>query len=111
MHTLQLLLQQQGQGGGMGFLIMMVAIFAIMWLFMIRPQQKKQKQIRQFQNSIEVGTKVVTGGGIYGVVKRIDSNTNKIEVEISRGVTIEVDRSYVFADLSSLQSQPNQNQK
>ena len=95
----------------MGFLIMMVAIFVIMWLFMIRPQQKKQKQIRQFQNSIEVGTKVVTGGGIYGVVKRIDSNTNKIEVEISRGVTIEVDRSYVFADLSSLQSQPNQTQK
>ena len=112
MHTIDLLLQQQQpQGGGFGFLIMMVAIFVIMWLFMTRPQQKKQKQIRQFQNSIEVGTKVVTGGGIYGTVKRIDNNTNKIEVEIARGVAIEVDRSYVYADLTSLQSQANQPQK
>lgn len=112
MHTLQLLLQQGGsqpQGSGsMGFLIMMVAIFVIMWLFMIRPQQKKQKQIRQFQNSIEAGTKVVTGGGIYGTVKHVDTN-GKVEVEIARGVTIEVDRSYVFADVSALQTnQPQQ---
>lgn len=113
MQTLDLILQQGGQpaGGGMGFLIMMVAIFVIMWLFMIRPQQKKQKQIRQFQNSIEPGTKVVTGGGIYGVVKRIDSNSNRIEVEIAKGVSIEVDRSYVYADLSTLQAQGGQAQK
>ena len=80
-------------GGGMSFLIMMVAIFAIMWFFMIRPQQKKQKEIRNFQNSLTEGTKVITGGGIYGT----------IEVEIARGVTITVDRGYVFADASGMQ--------
>ena len=91
----------QGQGGGMGFLLMMVALFAIMWFFMIRPQQKKQKEIRSFQNALQDGAKVVTGGGIYGTVKHIDPNTNIVEVEIARGVVIRVDRGYVFADATS----------
>jgi len=64
---------QAAQGGsGMSMILMMVAIFAIMWFFMIRPQQKKQKEIQQFQNSLTEGTQVVTGGGIYGTVKSID---------------------------------------
>ena len=97
----------QGQGGSMSFLIMMVVLFAIMWFFMIRPQQKKQKEIRAFQNALQEGSKVVTGGGIYGPVKRIDAATNTIEVEIARGVVIRVDRGYVFADASSsVQAQP-----
>ena len=55
----------QGGGGMTSFLIMMVAIFAIMYFFMIRPQQKRQKEIQNFQNSLTEGTQVVTGGGIY----------------------------------------------
>ena len=93
----------QGGGGGMSFLIMMVAIFAIMWFFMIRPQQKKQKEIRNFQNSLTDGLRVVTGGGIYGTVKRINMQDNTVEVEIARGVVITVDRNYVFADASGMQ--------
>ena len=51
---------------------------------------------------------MVTGGGIYGTVKRIDTTTNKVEVEIARNVVIEVDKSYVFADASSMAaSQPS----
>ena len=102
--TAFMLSAQAAQGGGsMSFLIMMVAIFAIMWFFMIRPQQKKQKEIRNFQNSLTEGTKVITGGGIYGTVKRINMQDNTIEVEIARGVTITVDRGYVFADASGMQ--------
>ena len=93
-----------GQGGGMGFIIMMVVIFAVMWFFMIRPQQKRQKKIREFQNALSEGTRVVTGGGIYGTVKRIDSEKNRIDVEIAKGVVIEVDRGYVFADINALQN-------
>ena len=98
-----ILLAAQGaaSGGGMEMLIMMVAIFAIMWFFMIRPQQKRQKEIRQFQNSIAEGTKVVTGGGIYGIVKRVNIADNTVEVEIARGVVITVDKSYVFANAAS----------
>ena len=92
---------QAAQGGGMGMLVMMVAIFAIMWLFMIRPQQKKQKEIRNFQNSLQEGTKAATGGGIYGTVKRIDLTTNTLELEVARGVVITVDKSSVYADINS----------
>lgn len=102
MNTLVLAAQAAGaQGGGMGMLIMMIAIFVIMWLFMIRPQQKKQKEIRKFQNSLTEGAKVFTGGGVYGTVKRVDLTTNTVEVEIARGVVVVVDKNYVFADLSS----------
>lgn len=102
MNTLVLAAQAAGaQGGGMGMLIMMIAIFVIMWLFMIRPQQKKQKEIRKFQNSLTEGAKVVTGGGVYGTVKRVDLTNNTVEVEIARGVVVVVDKNYVFADLSA----------
>lgn len=96
-----LLLAAQAAGGGTGMLIMMVAMLAIMWLFMIRPQQKKQKEIRNFQNALQEGSKVIINGGIYGVVKRIDLTTNKVDVEIARGVTVQVDRNFLYADAAS----------
>ena len=94
---------QAAQGGmsGSGMLIFMVAMLVIMWLFMIRPQQKKQKEIRKFQNALQEGSKVIVNGGIYGVVKRIDLATNKIDVEISRGVVIQVDKNFLYADAAS----------
>ena len=101
MSTLILAAQGQGAGGGMGMIIMLIAMFVIMWLFMIRPQQKKQKEIRNFQNSLQAGDRVVTGGGIYGTVKNINLEKNTVEVEIARGVNIVVDKSYVFADANS----------
>ena len=82
-------------------LIMMVALFAIMWFFMIRPQQKKQKEIQKFQNSLAEGMSVVTGGGIYGTVKKVDVASGVIEVEIAKGVTIRVDKAYVFKDAAA----------
>mgnify|MGYP002625901256 CR=1 FL=1 len=67
--------QASGNGVDMSFIFMMVAIFAIMYFFMIRPQQKRQKEIQSFQNTLEEGTQVITGGGIYGTVKKIDLST------------------------------------
>lgn len=96
-----LVLQAAAGGSSMSFLIMMVAIFAIMWFFMIRPQQKKQKEIRKFQNALAEGTKVVTGGGVYGTVKRVDLEANTVDVEIASGVVITVAKGYVFADAAS----------
>ena len=92
---------QAAGGSGMSMILMMVAIFAIMWFFMIRPQQKRQKEIRNFQNSLREGMNVITGGGIYGTVKRIDLAANKVDVEIARGVVISVDKGYVFADAAA----------
>ena len=97
-----ILAAEAAQGGGsMSFLIMMVAIFAIMWFFMIRPQQKRQKEIENFQNSLQEGAQVVTGGGIYGTVKKIDLASGIIEVKIADGVVIKVDKGYVYKDTAS----------
>ena len=85
----------------MPMILMMVAIFAIMWFFMIRPQQKKQKEIQNWRNSITVGTNVVTAGGIYGVVRGINEADNILEVEIANGVRIRVDRNSVYAQAQS----------
>ena len=93
-----LFLQSASGQSGLPMLIMMVAIFAIMWLFMIRPQQKKQKKIREFQNALKEGDKVVTGGGVYGTVKRVNAQENTIDIEVARGVVITVAKGYVFAD-------------
>jgi preprotein translocase subunit YajC len=94
---------QAAQGGGSmtSFLIMMVAIFAIMYFFMIRPQQKRQKEIQNFQNTLAEGAQVITGGGIYGTVKKIDLASGIIEVKIADGVVIKVDKGYVFKDTAS----------
>ena len=101
MTNLILVAQAAGQGSGMSMIIMMVAIFAIMWFFMIKPQQKKQKEIQKFQNSLQEGQQVMTGGGIYGTVKSIDLAKNTVDVKIARDVVITVDKSSVFKDTSS----------
>ena len=102
MTTVILAAQAGGaNGGGMSMLIMMVALFAVMWFFMIRPQQKKQKEIQKFQNALTEGMSVVTGGGIYGTVKKVDIAAGIVEVEIAKGVTSRVDKGYVFKDATA----------
>lgn len=78
-------------------LIMLGLIIVIMWFFIFRPQQKKQKEIRKFRNSIEKGQSVVTAGGIYGTVKDVIEEDNALLIEVSKGVCIKVDRNSVYA--------------
>jgi len=89
----------------MSMIIMMVAIFAIMYFFMIRPQQKKQKEIQKFQNELTEGTQVIIGGGIYGTVKSIDLAKNTVDVKIARDVVITVDKGSVYKDTTSTLAQ------
>lgn len=99
------LLQADGAAGGgnlMMTVIMFGAIFAIMYFFMIRPQQKQRKEIQKFQNELKEGAAVVTGGGIYGTVSKIDLAKGTVDVKIARDVIITVDKSYVFKDMSSM---------
>ena len=97
MNVMTILLQAApAQGGGMTFMIMMVAIFAIMYFFIIRPQQKKKKQNQNFQKSETPGREVITQGGIYGTVSRIDEQNNILYIEIAKGVQIKVHRTAVY---------------
>ena len=95
--------QAAQNGSGMSMIIMMVAVFAIMWFFMIRPQQKKQKEIQKFQNELTEGTEVVTGGGIHGTVKSIDLAKNAVDIKIARDVVVTVEKTSVYKDMASTQ--------
>ena len=92
---------QAAQGSGMSMILVMVAIFAIMWFFMIKPQQKRQKEIQKFQNSLTEGAEVIVGGGVHGVVKSIDFAKGTVDVKIARDVVITVEKSYVFKDMAN----------
>lgn len=86
MNTLFLQAAQGQQGGGVSMIIMMVVLFAIVYFFMIRPQNKKQKEIQKFRNALTVGQNVVTIGGIHGVVKNIDEQEGTVTLEVATGV-------------------------
>jgi preprotein translocase subunit YajC len=83
-----------GLDPSMNMILMMVAIFAVMWLLMIRPQQKQQKELAAFRNSLEKGSKVITAGGIHGTVKEINQTT--VILEIDKNVTIEIDKTMIM---------------
>ena len=86
----------QAQGGNMSFPIMMILIVVIMYFFMIRPQNKKQKEISNFRKNLEVGQSVITAGGIYGKVKEIEDTA--VTVEIAPSVKIKVDKNSIYPD-------------
>jgi preprotein translocase subunit YajC len=89
--------------GGMDFtmILLMVGVFAIMWLFMIRPQQKRQKELMNFRKSLQAGDKVITAGGIYGTIKEIKETY--ILLEVDRNTDIRVDKSMIMKDTSDIQ--------
>lgn len=102
MNELLLILldQQQTQEGGSAWsgMIMIIAMIVIFYFFMIRPQNKKQKELRKAREAMKKGDKVITAGGIHGRIK--DMKDNVIMMEIAPGVTIKIDKTSVFADLS-----------
>lgn len=85
-------------------MIMIILVFVILYIFMIAPQRKQQKQINAFRKSLQAGSKVVTSGGIYGVVKDITVENGKevVVLEIASGVKIRIDKASVFADPSDM---------
>lgn len=70
-----------GEGGGFASLFFLVAIFFVFWFFIIRPQSKKQKEIQTKVEGIKKGDKILTSGGVYGVVTNIDEKTVLAEVD------------------------------
>ncbi len=97
---------QAGDAGGVGnysFLIMMGLIFVVMYFFMIRPQQKKQKDLANFRNSLAKGDKVVTIGGMYGVISEVKDRY--VIVEVDSNVKLRFDKSAIVKDISDIPAQ------
>ncbi len=78
-----LLLQAQG-GGSMGTLLFMVGFFAIFYFFMIRPQMKKAKEQRKFQEAVQIGDKVMTIGGIHGEILELHETSVVLKIDQGR---------------------------
>ncbi|MDR2825075.1 MAG: preprotein translocase subunit YajC [Prevotellaceae bacterium] len=83
-----------GMFGGMQGILMMVAIIAVFYFLIIRPQSKRQKAIQKQRESLKVGDKVVTSGGIHGRIKEMQEGA--VIVEISENVKIKVEKTSVY---------------
>ena len=79
---------------------MMGLIFVVMYFFMIRPQQKKQKELVKFRQSLQKVDKVITAGGIYGRVAEVNDKDTFIFLEIDNNVKVKIDKSAVSAEAS-----------
>ena len=88
-------------GGGSMMWIMLIAMFVIMYFFMIRPQNKKQKEIKKFREGIQKGDKVITAGGIYGTIKEIKET--HFVLEIADNVKISIDKGSVYPSIDAAQ--------
>ena len=88
---------QQGapSGAGGSGLIMIILLFVVMWLLMIRPQNKKAKEEAKMREQLKKGDRVLFSGGIYGKVHSVEATT--VDVEISNGVIVTVEKSFIQA--------------
>ena len=91
------------QGGGAGFWIMILLVFLVMWLFMIRPQRKQQKELEKFRSELKKGDRVVTAGGIYGTVADIQDKS--VLIKVDGEVKLRVDKSSILKDYSEAPKQ------
>lgn len=94
MTQLVVLLQAQGGGAGTMQLILLGGMILVFWLFMIRPQAKKAKMAKQFQQNLQKGDKIVTIAGIHGTVNKINED-NTIMLETSPGSYIKIEKSAI----------------
>ncbi len=91
----------QASAGGAGILgqvFLFGSIILIMYFFMIRPQQKKQKDTKKFIEEIKKGDDVVTIGGIHGKVASVEGDA--VMLDIDRGVKIKIEKSAISLDFS-----------
>ncbi len=103
MMNILLMASPDGQGGGLGAFIPLLAVIVIFYFFMIRPQMKRQKEIRNFRESLKKGDKVLTLGGIYGKVVEIQDTT--VILEIADNVKVKVEKAGIVKDNSDIAQQ------
>ena len=79
----------------MGYLIVLVALFVLMWLLLIRPQRRRQAEQARMQDVLNVGDEILTAGGIHGTVRKVEEEI--VHVEVAPGTVIRLDRRAVAA--------------
>lgn len=85
---------------------MIVALFALLWLFVLRPQRRRSSEQLQMQDTLRVGDEVITAGGIRGYVRQLDEEV--LEVEIAPEVVVRLDRRAVAALVQEEDDDPDE---
>lgn len=96
-------------GQGMESIIMIVLLVVVFYFFMIRPQQKRQKEIKKFREGLQNGDRVVTAGGIYGKIRGVKETT--FVIEVANGINITVDKNSVYPSAEVAASDPEAQDK
>ena len=97
-----LLQATSGQGSYMSLLPLLL-VFVVFYFFMIRPQMRKQKELKAYRDALKKGDKVITTGGMYGKITEISDLT--INIEIAPNVSVKVDKFAILKDPSDLAAQ------
>jgi preprotein translocase subunit YajC len=87
-----------GAVGGGGFLFLIVAVFALMWLFVIRPQKRRQLQQQRLLEDVAPGDEILTAGGLYGTVRAVDGD--EVTLEVAPGTNVRLAKRAVAAILT-----------
>ena len=97
MTSFDMLLLQAGNAG-MYNLVFIGAMILIFWLFLIRPQQKRQKEQKTFMDSLQKGDEIVTASGIIGRINKIEDNV--ITLEVANKTYIRITRAAVSKEMT-----------
>ena len=84
---------QAAPAGSGSFWIMIIAMIAVMYFFMWRPESKRRKQMENFRKGLKKGDKIITAGGIYGTVKEV--HDTYLLIEVDNNVAIRIDKNMV----------------
>ena len=87
-------------GSSNSFWIMLILLFAFMWFFVIRPENKRQRKRKDFQTTLAKGDSVVTAGGLHGTIAAMDDQT--ITLKVSENVRMKFDRVAVSRNASAV---------
>jgi preprotein translocase subunit YajC len=89
-----------------GYLIIIVLLFALIWLLLIRPQRRRQSEQAQMQDTLKPGDEILSAGGIHGTVKSIEDEV--VHLEIAPGTTVRLDRRAVAVIETPPEPEPDQ---
>ena len=87
-----------GAVNGGGFLLVIVALFALLWLFVIRPQKRRQLQQQRLLEEVRPGDEILTAGGLYGTVRAVDGD--EVTLEVAPGTNVRLARRAVATILT-----------
>lgn len=101
LHSVFLMMPSGGKSGagGGGMLFFIAAMLVVMWLFMIRPQSKKAKNQKQFNQNIQKGDRIVTIAGIHGRISKINED-DTLQLEVSPGSYMTIERSAISMEFT-----------